>query len=255
MQAQKTKKPLKTSVIVKAALLATVSIVLTRFLSLMLMLGGLPALRVGFGSIPLIISGMMFGPLVGGLTGVVADLTGFLINPMDGTFFPGFTLTAALYGVISGVLFKNLKIHQLKINFNLVNAVVMAAFGVGLFFLMLSTDVLSFEGGKAVFNDTSALPMIVLMILVTALFIVIPFIMSAKFKDKTQKIAFDKIAFAVNLTYVINALALNTLWLSIMFDKGFLVFLPGRVVAAVVTIPVYTIIIYTLGRFIDLSGE
>lgn len=120
---------------------------------------------------------------------------------------------------------------------------------------MFSTDVLSFEGGKAVFNDTSALPMIVLMILVTALFIVIPFIMSAKFKDKTQKIAFDKIAFAVNLTYVINALALNTLWLSIMFDKGFLVFLPGRVVAAVVTIPVYTIIIYTLGRFIDLSGE
>ena len=88
---KKPKMRMPTSVLVKAGFLATVSIVLTRFLSIMLLLGGLPALRVGFGNIPIIMSGMMFGPVVGGLTGVVADIVGYLINPMGGTFFPGFT--------------------------------------------------------------------------------------------------------------------------------------------------------------------
>lgn len=246
MQEAKTKKPLRTSVIVKAGFLATVSIVLTRFFSLMLLLGGLPALRVGFGSIPLIMAGMMFGPLVGGITGVVADIVGYMINPMGGTFFPGFTLTAALYGVISGILFKNIKIQNFKINFNIINAIVMVLFGVGLFSLVMKSGLPT---------ESNALLIIVLMILVTALFIAIPFAISKRFKGDDRLLSFDKIAFVVSVTYVINALLLNTLWLSIMFDQGFVAFLPGRVIAAVVTIPVYTIIIYTLGRFINLLEQ
>lgn len=255
MQEVKQKKVFGTSVIVKAALLATVSIVLTRFFSLMLPLGGLPALRVGFGSIPLIMAGMMFGPVIGGITGVVADLVGYMINPMGGTFFPGFTVTAALYGVLAGLLFKTFKIHKMKVDFNFINAIVMVLFGLGFFWLMISTEVLTFEGGKAIFNDTSAFPIIILMVLVTALFIAIPFAMSTRFKDTTRKVGFDKVTFAVTLTYVINALILNTLWLSMMFDQGFIAFLPGRIVAAVITIPVYTLVIYTLGRFIDLIDQ
>lgn len=255
MQKRNDKKVMSTSVIVKAGFLATVSIILTRFFSIMMLLGGLPALRMGFGSIPLIMSGMMFGPLVGGITGVVADLIGYFINPMGGSFFPGFTISAALYGIISGLLFKKWQIHTKKTNFNLVNAFVMVLFGFGLFFLMLTTDVIRFETGKPVFNDTSALPIIVLMILVTALFIVIPFAMSSKMKVSNSKIGFDKIAFVVSITYVINALLLNTLWLSILYDQGFLVFLPGRIIAAVVTIPIYTLIIFSLGKFINLMEQ
>ncbi len=255
MQNRNDKKVLATSVLVKAGFLATVSIVLTRFFSIMMLLGGLPALRVGFGNIPLIISGMMFGPLVGGLTGIVADLIGYFINPMGGSFFPGFTISAALYGVIAGLLFKKWKIHTRKVNFNLINAIVMVLFGLGLFFLMWSTEVISFETGKPVFNETSALPILILMVLVTALFIVIPFAMSSKVKMNGAKIGFDKIAFVVSTTYVINALLLNTLWLSILFDQGFLVFLPGRIIAAVVTIPIYTLIIFSLGRFINLTEQ
>lgn len=246
MQEARTKKPLRTSVIVKAGFLATVSVVLTRFFSLMLLLGGLPALRVGIGSIPLIMAGMMFGPVVGGLTGIVSDVVGYMINPMGGAFFPGFTLTAALYGIISGLLFKNIKIQNLKINFNIINAIVMLMFGVGLFALVMNTGLPT---------ETNVLLIIVLMVLVTALFIVIPFVISNKFKRDDRLITFDKIAFVVSVTYVINALLLNTLWLSIMFDQAFVAFLPGRVIAAVVTIPVYTIVIYTLGRFINLLDQ
>ena len=255
MQEKQTKSKMSTSIIVKSALLATISVVLTRFLSLMLILGGLPALRVGFGSIPLIISGMMFGPVIGGLTGIVSDIVGYMINPMGGTFFPGFTLTAALYGVIAGLLFKTFKIHKMKLNFNIVNALVMVLFGIGLVYLMFSTGTINFVDGKPLMEDTNAMPIIILMVLVTALFIILPFAMSSRLKSSKGAVGFDKIAFAVNLTYVVNSLFLNTIWLTILYDKGFMVFLPGRVIAAIVTIPVYTLVIYTIGKFINLIEQ
>ncbi|MBN2898309.1 MAG: folate family ECF transporter S component, partial [Clostridia bacterium] len=75
---------MSTSVLVKAGLLAALSIVFTRVFSFMIPLAGLPALRIGFGTLPITISGILFGPLVGGLVGMVSDLVGFMINPMGG---------------------------------------------------------------------------------------------------------------------------------------------------------------------------
>lgn len=239
---------MSTQVVVKAALLAAASIILTRFFSYMIPLGGLPALRIGFGNVPLIIAGMMLGPVAGGIVGVVSDLVGFMINPMGGMYFPGFTLTAALYGVISGILFRRLKIHELKINFNIVNAVFMVVFA-------LAIAGLVFGGEGTDFGDAPTTLILVLMGLVTALFIALPFAISSKYKNKISQISFDKIAFVVSSTYVINALFLNTLWLSMMLDKGFVALLPGRVVASVITIPLYSWIIYSLSKVIKLTND
>jgi ECF transporter S component (folate family) len=247
METKRTTRKLSTTVIVKAALLAAASIVLTRFFSYMIPLGGLPALRIGFGTVPLIIAGMMLGPLAGGIVGVVSDLTGFLINPMGSMFHPGFTVTAALYGVLSGVLFKKIKIQNMKVNFNYINAVMMVIFASLIAWIV-------FRGEGLDFGNSQTILMLVLMALVTALFIVLPFVISTKFKNKSSQIAFDKIAFAVSVTYVINALFLNTLWLSMLLDKGFILLLPGRIVASVVTIPAYSWIIYSLSKVIKYTN-
>lgn len=88
-----------------AALLTALSIILTRFLSVMLPIPGLPnALRVGFGAIPTVIAGLFFGPVIGGFVGGAADLIGVMINPMGPVIHPGFTLTAILTGVIPGLV-------------------------------------------------------------------------------------------------------------------------------------------------------
>jgi len=255
MQKEKKFRMMSTSVLVKASVLAAISIVLTRALSIMIPLGGLPALRVGFGSIPLIITGMMFGPVVGGVVGVVADLVGVMINPMGGSFFPGFTLSSALYGIISGLMFQTFKIHKSEKNFNLINALVMLGFCVGLIGLMFSQKFITFAGGKLKFNDPNALPVAIVVVLVTLIFSAIPYVVSSKFKGQTKGTGFDKIAFNVNITYIINSLILNTLWLVMMFDKGFMIFLPGRIIAAVAIIPIYTLVIYTLGRYINLTEQ
>ncbi len=94
----------KTNTMVKGGFLTALSIVLTRFFSFILPIAGLPTLRIGFGGIPIKIAGILYGPVIGALTGTAADLIGVLINPM-GAFHPGFTLTALLGGLFPGLFF------------------------------------------------------------------------------------------------------------------------------------------------------
>lgn len=85
------------------SLLITLSIVLTRLFSFRFSISGIEGIRIGFGSLPIILAGIVFGPLAGGIVGALADIIGFFINPM-GAFFPQITLTSFLTGFIPGVL-------------------------------------------------------------------------------------------------------------------------------------------------------
>lgn len=91
-------KKMNTRTLTQAAFLVALSIVLTRFGSIMV----LPTLRIGIGDIPLMMTGMLFGPIVGGIGGIAADLIGIMINPQGPPHF-GFTLTSMLFGVIPGL--------------------------------------------------------------------------------------------------------------------------------------------------------
>ena len=104
MEKSKRKNVMDTRILVKAAFLTAISIVLTRFVYTFLPIAGSQAIRLSVGEVPIILAGMMFGPIVGGITGLAADLIGVLINP-QGVFHPGFTLSSILWGVIPGLLF------------------------------------------------------------------------------------------------------------------------------------------------------
>jgi len=88
---------------VYSAFLVAISIVLTRFVAVLIPIGGATGIRVSFGEMPIMLSGFMFGPVLGGLTGLAADLIGFLINSQGAAFHPGFTLSSILWGVIPGL--------------------------------------------------------------------------------------------------------------------------------------------------------
>jgi ECF transporter S component (folate family) len=59
-------------------------------------------IRISFGFVPLSLSGMLFGPIYGGICGALSDLLGMAIAS-KGSYFPGFTLTAFLSGTIYGL--------------------------------------------------------------------------------------------------------------------------------------------------------
>ena len=58
-------------------------------------------LQVSFSFLPLAAGGMLFGPVVGGIMGVLSDVLGYFVRP-NGPFFPGFTLNALISGALYG---------------------------------------------------------------------------------------------------------------------------------------------------------
>ena len=64
------------------------------------------SLRVGFSFLPNALAGQMFGPVGGMLVGGLADILKYIVKP-TGPFFPGFTISGVLGGLIYGlVLYK-----------------------------------------------------------------------------------------------------------------------------------------------------
>lgn len=93
-----TKKQNFTYQLVVMAFLIALEIIFTRFLSI-----NLPIVRIGFGFLPVAITAIMFGPIWSGLCYVVGDLLGMMIFP-SGMYFPGFTLSAFITGILYGIV-------------------------------------------------------------------------------------------------------------------------------------------------------
>lgn len=167
------KRGMKTNTLTKAAFLVALSIVLTRVFAIL----PIPVIRFSLGEVPLIISGILFGPIVGGISGALADLIGVTINT-QGAFHPGFTLSSFLWGAIPGLY--------------------------GIYFKKK-------EG-----NPYSAM----------------------------------KIFTIVVTCYIVISLGLNTFWLSNLYNKGVIALLPLRFASAVIHVPIITIIITYLFKYL-----
>lgn len=131
-----------------------------------------PFLKIGLGSVPNICVDFMFGPVVGGIFGGVMDFLKYLTNP-DGSFFPGFMISASAAAVIYGIFLYQKKLTWWRV---LIPEILVKAF--------------------------------------------------------------------------INC-GLNTLWLNILYGKGFLAILPGRIVSNAIQLPIDTILMFIILEAVD----
>lgn len=83
------------------AMLSAMQVVLSRFLSIQTAVA-----KVGFGFVPVMFAGALYGAGGGALVGALSDVVGALLFP-SGSYFPGYTLTAALSGAIYGWMLHN----------------------------------------------------------------------------------------------------------------------------------------------------
>lgn len=158
-----------TQAMVISGVFIAASVVLTRFFGFMVF-GG--AIRLSLGIVPIAMAGAILGPLYGGIVGAVADIIGAILWP-QGAYFPGFTVTAFVQGLIPGLV-----IHR-------------------------------------------------------------AFISSKVSREKLM----IYIVISMALTVLIGSLGLNTLWLSIMFKKGFWLMLPTRVTSSVLVGIINTVVL------------
>ncbi len=86
-------------------LLIALTVVLTRITGI-----SFGIVNVTFGFIGLSLTGLLFGPWIAAITGTLADLIGFFLFPPPSSYFPGYTLTATLSGLIYGFILYNKKL-------------------------------------------------------------------------------------------------------------------------------------------------
>ncbi len=70
--------------------------------------------EIRFQSIPMAIGGILFGPITGGIIGAVSDVVCYLVKP-TGPFFPGFTISYFLTGLIFGLFLYKKKASLVRI--------------------------------------------------------------------------------------------------------------------------------------------
>lgn len=97
-----TKKMSKTSTevllnLVCCALLIALQVVLSRWLSFQTW-----NLKIGFSFVPVVLAARLFGPVQAMLVYGIGDVVGTLLFPV-GAYFPGFTVSAVLSGLIYGL--------------------------------------------------------------------------------------------------------------------------------------------------------
>ena len=110
-------------VMLHVTVLVALEVVLSRFCSIATQFG-----KMGFAFAPLAVCGMLFGPWWGCLAGGLADFIGAILFPI-GPYFPGFTLSNALVGLLFGLC-----LHKRFSGWvHVVIAVMLGNFGVSLF--------------------------------------------------------------------------------------------------------------------------
>ncbi len=129
--------------------------------------------RFGLALFVVAIVARLYGPIAAMVVHGISDIIGAIVFP-NGPYFPGFTVTAVLIGLIYGLLF--------------------------------------YRSGS-----------------------------------------WWRILVAVVSTQIICTLCLNTLWLSILMDKPFWVFLPGRLIQSAITTPLQLIGLPFLFRLLEKS--
>lgn len=75
--------------------LMALRIILSQFLSITT-----GFVKISFFFIPVVIMAILFGPIIAGSANALCDFIGAMLFPAGGLYFPGFTLTAFLSGII-----------------------------------------------------------------------------------------------------------------------------------------------------------
>lgn len=115
-------KKFNTKTITTLGLLVAMHIILSRFLSI-----NAWNIKIGFTFVPVFVAAYLFGPVAAGVVGGLGDFLGAILFPI-GPYFPGFTLTCALTGVLYGLFF-----HKKQTPVRILGAVLVNQFGISLF--------------------------------------------------------------------------------------------------------------------------
>ena len=204
------------------------------FIALQVVLGDVlavnvsPSMRINLIFIPIAIGGALFGPLWNGLICMAADVLGFVTAQGQGSFFPGFTVSAFLTGFAYGFFLKS----------------PLPAFIAGA--LDARTDAgKSAEAGKGA--DVGKGDAAGARQPAGRLFLemVRPSPISRLTTMRSLLVRTFLAAFCVT---ILIEMLLNTYWLSVFLGKAYLVLFLPRIVKSLIMLPIHVAVVTTIWR-------
>ncbi len=105
------KKKISVEMLTVSALFLALEIVLNRFVSI-----NTVGLKIGFAFVPIVVCAIIYGPTMAAIVNALADFLGAILFPI-GPYFPGFTLTAALMGLVWGHFLYRGELGERKLRF------------------------------------------------------------------------------------------------------------------------------------------
>lgn len=164
-----------------SALFIAISIVLTRFFVFPY---GPTYFRLTLGNVPLILGGILMGPIYGAIIGFGADIVGASLFP-SGTFLVFPMISSILYGTIPGLFFMLLKKYKSKFSFPLVYPAIGLLYLGGAIYFMLQT---TFTNPFDRFVSYQLTPLIKFISLTISLILVLGLLAAIFLTDKRLKL-------------------------------------------------------------------
>lgn len=234
-----------------SAFLIAISVVLTRFLSPYLAIAGSNTLRIGLGTIPIIVSSIIFGPFYGGIVGAGSDVIGAIFFPA-GPYNPCFTISSMLQGILPYFAIK-LFTGKPKLKMAITGLALASLVIVNSVFL-INNDSYKISSDLIInFNKTGKVVFISTLATIYSSVIVISYFINRKYKDKNTKsnIKIEDTFFACLINEVVINVFISSIWKMIYFDLPYLTMSFASSLILILNVPVKSVILFTL--FIPLT--
>ncbi len=191
--------------ITATAMLVAVGVILAEVLCLSYPSAANPTLRFSLGYLPILLAGLLFGPVYGAIAGIIQDLLGFFLF-QSGVFHLGYTLNAMLYGLVPGLLFAREWKHE-KGFFYVANYVFSALFLAGTVWYFFHLTEYNTSAAFALWVKYLIASLAVLASLSVA------FMNYRAWKHPQGGISRHKLLFLLSVLYVLTSLIFTPLWI------------------------------------------
>ncbi len=226
-------------------LMVSIGIILGQLVSISLPNASDPIIKFGIGYLPIIITSIIYGPILGVMAAIAQDLLGFfLIGANLGQVFNiGFTLNAVIYGLLPGLFFARNATREKKVYFimNFLLSICLM-FGAMWYFFHIG----QVESASLTDNEKYLLVGISLFGSLTLCAFNLGVYHNRKYGEEGTKLLF-----VVSLLYILVSLILTPVWLTIINPAiAFWARIPLRIIKMPIEIFVYLLLLVSLLRLI-----
>lgn len=246
----------KTMRLVTAALFAALSLAVKPFEIYLL-----PVARLNFVAVPIIMTGIILGPIWGGAVGFIADMLGYLLMDKTGAAInPILTFSSIMLGVIPGLVFLKQKTKEIrKAKYTLYNIISYILLLVCALVLLLSEGSLKIDNGIMYIlspssGQFSVVSWWIVGIIAVAFIAYSVAVIAMLGKKRSDGLAAEqdnpKILFAITISIILADIIVSGLGLGMQYGWPLSLMLIVRILKGFVTIPIFTFICFILYRVI-----